>query len=557
MHYNIVKSTNRRYLEELKNRFGDMPDVVNSINILQKTEWVINKEVQIVFNKCVDLGLQFGKLPINPNEIELPPKPIDIATNKEALIKWKRMASKVYERRAKNKSKHIQVLMIKAEAELLCGFDGFYNALQFCKRGRIYPKPAMLNMQSADYAKGLLKFKYGKRMGDNDSYGYFAIAGANLFGEVDKGTIQDRVQWIEKHEQKILSVAKTPFDDKWWHQADKPFQFLAWCMEYKNFAETDYDASFITTLPIQADCSNSGLQHYSAMMRDEVGGKATNLIDDEKPNDVYAIVAQRVIEKLKLRTDELSKKWLAYGIDRKICKKPVMCLPYSLTRYSCRMYLAEHVNQQLNERNISHNFGDDLFEATRYLTPVVWESIYETIQGARDIMKFLKTVSSLVSSENLPINWTTPLNFPVQMACYSMQSKRVKTKMGESILMLSYQQETQKIDKRKTSQSICANFIHSLDASVLQLAVVKAHQAGIDNFSVIHDSFGVVAPDTQIMAKAIRDSFCEIYSKDVLKNWADEMFAMLSAKNQRKFPTIPSKGNLDLEAVKNSKFFCI
>jgi DNA-directed RNA polymerase len=59
------------------------------------------------------------------------------------------------------------------------------------------------------------------------------------------------------------------------------------------------------------------------------------------------------------------------------------------------------------------------------------------------------------------------------------------------------------------------------------------------------------------MAKAIRDSFCEIYSKDVLKNWADEMFAMLSAKNQRKFPTIPSKGNLDLEAVKNSKFFCI
>jgi DNA-directed RNA polymerase len=328
-------------------------------------------------------------------------------------------------------------------------------------------------------------------------------------------------------------------------------------MEYKNFADTDYDASFITTLPIQADCSNSGLQHYSAMMRDEVGGKATNLIDDEKPNDVYAIVAERVIAKLKLRTDEFAKKWLAYGIDRKICKKPVMCLPYSLTRYSCRMYLAEHVHQQLNERNISHNFGDDLFEATRYLTPIVWESIYETIQGARDIMKFLKTVSSLVSSENLPINWTTPLNFPVQMACYSMQSKRVKTKMGESILMLSYQKETEKIDKRKTSQSICANFIHSLDASVLQLAVVKAHQAGVDNFSVIHDSFGVVAPDTQIMAKAIRNSFCEIYSKDVLKNWADEMFAMLSPKNQRKFPTIPSKGNLNLEEVKNSKFFCI
>ncbi len=557
MHYNFVKSTNRRFLEELKNRFHEMPDVVNSVNILQKTEWVINKPVQAIFNKCVNEGLQFGKLPINPHSIELPPKPVDIATNKEALIKWKRMASKVYERQAKNKSKHIQVARIKAEAELLSQYEYFCNPLQLDSRGRIYPKPAMLHFQGADYAKGLLKFRYGKRMGSDDSFGYFAIAGANLYGEVDKESIGDRVQWIEKNEQKILAVAKSPFDEKWWQQADKPFQFLAWCMEYKDFADTDYDADFITTLPIQADCSNSGLQHYSAMMRDEVGGFATNLIPTEKPNDVYAMVADKVIEKLKLRTDELAKKWLAYGIDRRLCKKPVMCLPYSLTRYSCRLYLAEHVNQQLNEKNIPHSFGDDLFEATKYLTPIVWESIYDVIKGARDIMKFLKDVSALVASENLPINWTTPLNFPVQMACYSMQSKRVKTQMGDSILMLSYQYGTEKIDKRKTSQAICPNWIHSLDAAVLQLAVVKGHQNGIDNFCVIHDSFGVVAPDTQIMAKAIRDSFCEIYRKDVLKMWADEMYAMLSPKNQKKFPSLPVKGNLNLEDVKNSQFFCI
>ena len=35
-------------------------------------------------------------------------------------------------------------------------------------------------------------------------------------------------------------------------------------------------------------------------------------------------------------------------------------------------------------------------------------------------MKFLKDVSRLVASENLPVTWTTPkpLNFPVQMMCY-------------------------------------------------------------------------------------------------------------------------------------------
>ena len=557
MHYNFVKSTNRRYLEELKNRFNDMPVVVNSVNILQRTEWTINKPVQKIFNKCVEEGLQFGKLPINPNNIELPPKPIDIATNREALIKWKRLASKVYERQAKNKSKHIQVQRIKAEANLLSNYDYFCYPLQVDSRGRIYPKPAMLTMQSADYAKALLKFRYGKKMDNDESYHHFAIAGANLFGEVDKETLDERISWVLKNEQRILAVAKSPFDEKWWQQADKPFQFIAWCLEYKDFADSEYDAEFITSLPIQADCSNSGLQHYSAMMRDEVGGLATNLIPTEKPNDVYAMVANKVLEKLKLRTDELAKKWVAYGVDRKLCKKPVMCLPYSLTRYSCRMYLAEHVYKQQMEKNISHDFGDDLFDATRYLTPIVWESIYEIIQGARDVMKFLKDVSSLVASENLPINWNTPLNFPVQMACYSMRSKRVKSKMGDSILMLSYQFGTEKIDTRKTSQSVAPNFIHSCDASLLMLAVVKAYDAGIDNFSVIHDSFGVVAPDTALMSKAIRESFCEIYQKDVLKNWADEMFAMLSPKNQKKFPSIPTKGTLNLEDVKNSKFFCI
>jgi len=35
------------------------------------------------------------------------------------------------------------------------------------------------------------------------------------------------------------------------------------------------------------------------------------------------------------------------------------------------------------------------------------------------------------------------------------------------------------------------------------------------------------------------------------------MKAMLSEKNLKKFPAMPVKGNLDLEEVKKSVFFCI
>ena len=61
----------------------------------------------------------------------------------------------------------------------------------------------------------------------------------------------------------------------------------------------------------------------------------------------------------------------------------------------------------------------------------------------------------------------------------------------------------------------------------------------------------------KVAPKAIREAFCEIYKTDVLLNFAVEMKAMCSNKNQAKFPNIPEKGNLDLEQVKQSVFFCV
>ncbi len=557
MHYNMIKQTNRRYLEELTNRWSEFPDVTKSINIMQKTEWVINKPIYDLLKTCVENDYALGKLPINPESMELPPKPFDIATNPESKTEWKRKAQKVYKNRAKSKSKYIQVRQILSEAEYFINEGGFFYPYQLDFRGRIYPKPAMLSPQSADYSRALIKFKFGRKMTDDEAFQDFAIAGAGLFGEVDKEELEVRLKWVEDNSQKFIECAENPLEFTWWCDGDKPFCFLAWCYEYKAFADSDYSPDFITTLPLQSDCSNSGLQHYSAMMLDEIGGKATNLIPSNKPSDVYGLVANKVVMKLRDKDNDLAKKWLDYGVDRKLCKKPVMCLPYSLTQYSCRQYLEDHVVKEYNERNRQHEFGEDLFHATQWLTPIVWEAINEIIKGAKEIMKFLKEVSRLVASENLPVTWTTPLGLPIFMSCYKRESKRVKTQMGDSIIKLSLASDTKIIDKRKTGQSICPNFIHSLDASVLQLAVVKANELGIDTFSLIHDSFGVLAPDVRLMAKALREAFCEIYGRDVLANFAVEMKQMLSEKNQKKFPNIPQKGNLDLEQVKHSIFFCV
>ena len=564
MHYNLVKASNRRYLEELNNKVHEMPVVYDSVNIIQETEWVINKPVYDLIKTCMDNDFNLGQLPVNPQSTELPPKPFDIKTNKEALIKWKREAQQVHKSIGQSMSKFIQVRLIMEEASMLLDKGGFFYPHQFDFRFRIYPKPALLSPQSADYSRALLKFKFGKRIGTGDSVSTFNIAGANLYGEVDKMELPIREQWVQTNSKKIIASANNPLENTWWCDADKPYCFLAWAIEYKDYAESNYSPEFITTLPIQADCSNSGLQHYSAMMRDPIGGKATNLVPSNKPNDVYNLVAQKLMMKLRdIKDEPMAKKWLEYGIDRKLCKKPVMCLPYSLTKFSCRKYIEDHMKKQLNERNVSIDIfkvsdrEDGIFHATNWLTPILWESINEIIVGAKEIMTFLKDIAKLVASENLPVSWTSPLNAPIQMLCYEKESKRVKTQMGDSIVKLSVAHDTPNISKRATSLGICPNFIHANDGAVLQLAVVKAKELGVDNFSMIHDSFGCVASDSHLMGKALREAFCEIYQKDVLKNFADEMYAMLSEKNQKKFPKMPKKGDLNLDLVKQSVFFCI
>ena len=126
MHYNFVKASNRRYLEELKNLTKEMPVVYQSVNIMQHTEWVINKPIYEVIKQCMDNDFPLGKLPVNPQTLELPVKPVDISTNPEALVKWKREASKVYSGRAKQNSKFIQVRQIMEEAKMLLTKSGFF-----------------------------------------------------------------------------------------------------------------------------------------------------------------------------------------------------------------------------------------------------------------------------------------------------------------------------------------------------------------------------------------------------------------------------------------------
>jgi DNA-directed RNA polymerase len=245
--------------------------------------------------------------------------------------------------------------------------------------------------QGNDLAKGLLKFARGKPINDGVAAGWLMVHGANTYGE-DKIGLEARIAWVQENEKRIITIADDPWSDLWWTEADKPWQFLAFCFEWAAFQAHGW--GYVSSIPVSMDGSCNGLQHFSAMLRDPVGGKATNLTPSNEPADIYQEVADVVIQKLEhltsalasededLRADAIrAREWLDFGITRKTTKRSVMVVPYSGTRFSCKDYIKEYVEETVDDRlRLNPDYQppwdmNNLWPPVLMLTGLVWNGM--------------------------------------------------------------------------------------------------------------------------------------------------------------------------------------
>lgn len=204
-------------------------------------------------------------------------------------------AHKIHAHNVSLRSKRLNVAKALKIADIYVDEEAFHYVCQLDFRGRVYCMPSF-NPQGDDVTKGMLTFADGMAINDGVAAGWLAIQGANVYGE-DKIALEDRIQWVEDNEQEILSCAADPLGATFWHKADKPWQFLAFCFEWAGFLEEGY--GYVSHLPVALDGSCSGIQHFSAMLLDEEGGGAVNLIPAEKPEDIYQIVCDKVMVELR------------------------------------------------------------------------------------------------------------------------------------------------------------------------------------------------------------------------------------------------------------------
>ncbi|UJX45784.1 DNA-directed RNA polymerase [Xanthobacter sp. YC-JY1] len=556
----LVKRTYKAHVEALK--AAAMEPVFVGINALQATRWAINRRILGVMEEAMERGILLPGI-VGPDPNPLPPTPFDIDTNDAAKREWKERAKLVYKQNAEDEGRRLEMAQLISVGREYRNEPAIFFPHQLDFRGRVYAIPNTLQPQGSDRAKALLHFAEGKPLG-KAGLRWLAIHGANVFG-FDKASFDDREAWAYEHRQRAGDCAADPLTHRWWTEADSPWSFLAWCFEWTEAWGTGFGepspTRYVSRLPIALDGSCNGLQHFSAMLRDPVGGAAVNLLPAEKPQDIYQRVANRTTERLSAVADSDDEKawvargWVDFGINRKITKRPVMVLPYGGTMTSCLEYTRAAVREQIKDGK-ENPFGDELVRAEAYLASIIWASIGDVVVAARQVMTWLQRVARVATRHGNPIQWTTPSGFVAHQEYRNINERRIKSRLRGSIIKVGVFGEADSLDASKQALAISPNFVHSLDASAMMLTIQRCVAEGITSFAMIHDSYGTHAADTDRLAHHLRAAFVSMYTEhNVLEEFRAAVAAALPPEIASELPLPPAMGCLDLHQVEESAYF--
>ena len=538
---------NLKNLEEVK-----MPLVYKSINAQQNTPYVINHFLFKVLKKAWDKDISIGGLPKAELE-ELPVKPHDIETNEDARRAYRRKAVLVHTENARLKSKRLLFAKVMWIAEMFLD-KTFYHCHTLDFRSRCYQVTNYLNGQGVDFAKALHLFGAGKKITEENNGGYWlAVTGASLYG-VDKVTRDEQVQWVNENFDVFKEMQQDPFTNREWEKASKPFQFLAWVNEWCQFLEHGY--GYVSSFICSQDGSCNGIQHYAAILKHKSTAEAVNLSNSEVPRDVYTVVKDKAIENLKTMTDSpLAKLWLEFGVKRSTVKRAIMTSPYGSTRYSCSDFVDEDLTKR-KDNGEKNPFCPVSFQACTFMAGIIWESMGEVLSAPRQVMSFLQNCARILAKAGHPIVWYNPVGFPVIQDYPEFKSMRVKTKLFGEVIKPRINVETEKLSVLRASNGLPPNHIHSQDSAHMMLTVCKAYDKGVSHFCNVHDSFGTLAADSQILADSIRVTFVEMYSNGCpLEDFKETIKPILTDKQRSKLPDVPAKGDFDINEVIHSEFF--
>ena len=502
---------------------GDKP--LEFLNKIQKVAYRLNPFIVGVAEELDRLERAVGKfLPIIHHE--LPPKPVDIATNKEARHDYNRRAAEVHNLRAQEFRKSCRTRMTMEMVNRFKDRDKFYIPWSFCYRGRAYPIPSFLTPQDTDFGKSLLMFAEGSYV-TPEAEDWLAFQVATTYG-LDKATMSDRLNWVKENTHLISCVASDPIKHiHEWENVSEPWLFLAACDEYYHCV-LKCDRHF-THLPVAVDATCSGLQILAGLARDKSTAKLVNVLPSDKPQDAYAVVASSA--------SPYCPDSIRLHMDRKTVKRVVMTVPYNAKPFSNRGYIRD----ALKEKGVEIS-KDDLTKTVE----AVRNAMDEVVPGPMAVMSWIESeVAKAIDRGEKELTWTTPSGFVVTQKLMKKDVVRIQLQLLGSVCKISAAKDSDKVDKQHHKNATAPNLIHSLDSTLLHFSVLRFDAP----IALIHDSVLCRATDMSSLSAIVRETYMHLFAEhDYLRDFAHQIGAETEP---------PIIGDLEPESViESTYFFC-
>lgn len=408
-------------------------------------------------------------------------------------------------------------------------------------RGRVFTSNRYATHQGPDWEKSCVQFAQGHAC-SVEAFEWLLKAAAGHWG-VRSGW-GDRLRWGQQHLPELVAAAQAPLDRlDLWRGAKDPWQFLQLCRAVAQQIEAPNSPCRV---PVRFDQTCSGLGIAAALMRDRSLGRLTNLWGSTR-RDIYAHVAERLTHQLRLDLSNglegeqrLAEFWLGVGVDRGLCKGPVMTAIYGAQFLG----ITDQLIAQLEDRDGTLSIGR---WQRGYVTPATYLSrklavlLGAELASCIALRAWLQNTCRLVLRHERPLRWTGPMGFPVQLG-QQFDARRSVTTLtrGRRRWQAAGDAEGEGLSSRQTNRSITANFVHAFDASLCHAVVTTCAEHGVEVLTN-HDCFASVATDAGWLHQALHNQLRAMYAPD----WLAEVAAEIQDQNtDLAVPNPPEAGAL-------------
>jgi DNA-directed RNA polymerase len=284
-----------------------------------------------------------------------------------------------------------------------------------------------------------------------------------------------------------------------------------------------------------------------------------NQLQQAKPSTDYRReVSNKLYEFKKKNIDALKEAspvfWVAVKDvkeRRKVVKRGIMTLPYGGSAYG----LGTQVIDDAKKHGIQRLYTMDRSWGV-YMGRLIFFTCQKYIHKSMKLLSLFEAAGKVAEKEERFLSWTVPYtNFPVVQHYTECNVKRVYVQYGppkgertstgyyENTLQLQVCfKEDQRNSKRKQAQGCAPNAIHSLDAAHLIMTVDACSDKSV-HVTTVHDSFGTLLADMDILFEEVRTQFVTLHSEKILETLIKEL-----DKSEIEY------GTLDINLVKQSEY---